>query len=463
MLRRLPFGSIEHYNPVVYDGSDPSVLRAALAYRLFSEVPEPEVAILRRFGRYVRKQLARHVDCVDPLDFDQYLAGTKYSLRIKDDLRRAHDSLGGGLPLIDALREYGPFVKAESYPMGGDGVTKAPRAILAPSLTMKAFAGPFIKAIENEVYKLPWFAKHLTMDEKIQRVIGLRDRFQHYYATDFSKFEASFSPQFQKLCENQLFRHALRNYPLVANLLCRVNAGKKILKARNGLRTHFVGRRCSGDLWTSLANGFSNLMLVSFAVSQTGGDWDGIFEGDDGLFGTETPINESLLTSLGFVVKLEQVIDPCRASFCGLVFGPSLQVIREPYRFLQKFGWTFSYVHSNEKMMLRLLRAKALSAVYETPHCPIVGVLAREALLFTRGYLPKWVEDGFHEFPSDEVEIPRFEPTADTRLLFAELYGIDIDLQLCMEDLIRQRRMSDFSRLLDLPGANFGSTCLQVE
>jgi len=87
-----------------------------------------------------------------------------------------------------------------------------------------------------------------------------------------------------------------------------------------------------------------------------------------------------------------------------------------------------------------LLRAKALSACYETPDCPIVGVLAREALERTRGVLPIWVDDGYHK-PRDEVKLKPFSPNADTRLLFEKVYGVSIRDQLRMEQLIRDNRL----------------------
>lgn len=70
--------------------------------------------------------------------------------------------------------------------------------------------------------------------------------------------------------------------------------------------------------------------------------------------------------------------------------------------------------------MDELLRAKALSACYETPHCPVIGKIARYALERTRGVHPRFVRDGYHDVPMlDEFDVPKFEPTDLTRELFA--------------------------------------------
>jgi len=174
----------------------------------------------------------------------------------------------------------------------------------------------------------------------------------------------------------------------------------------------------SGEMCTSLGNGFTNLMLALFIASLRHGHLEGYVEGDDGLFATDFELTKEDYLNLGFTMKnVDEVFHPGWASFCGMLFGDSLQIVRSPRRFLENFGWTHSAVHGGEKVMLGLLRAKALSAVYETPHCPIVSVLARRALHHTRGVTPRFVNDGFHNtelVPRDESKLPKFAPTTDT-------------------------------------------------
>lgn len=184
----------------------------------------------------------------------------------------------------------------------------------------------------------------------------------------------------------------------------------------------------SGDMCTSLGNGFTNLMLALYLVHKKGGTLEGFVEGDDGLFATDVELTAADYEKLGFTIKIEEVTDPREASFCGMVFAEN-EIIREPRRFLMGFGWTQSYIHAGTRIMDQLLRAKALSTAYETPQCPIVGAMARYALSATRSVRPRFVNDGFHH-PPDEAPIAEFNPQAATRQLFARLYGISVPEQL---------------------------------
>lgn len=77
----------------------------------------------------------------------------------------------------------------------------------------------------------------------------------------------------------------------------------------------------SGDMCTSLGNGFSNKMKAEFLAYKAGGTIDGFVEGDDGLFVTNFELRSSDYEKLGFTIKIEEIADPCEASFCGMIFG----------------------------------------------------------------------------------------------------------------------------------------------
>jgi len=304
--------------------------------------------------------------------------------------------------------------------------------------------------LEEIMGKMSVFVKHTTPAERMQRVIALAGQFEYYYETDFTAFEASFTPVIQDVCENALFSHVFRNHPDVCKLQRAVNSGTCSLRSRSGVSAKLDGRRKSGDPWTSCFNGFSNYCLVTYFAEKQGSRMDGIFEGDDGLFGMSEPFAGDF-TVLGFDVKMKRVPDPRLAAFCGLTFGDSEQVIRDPVRFLQKFGWTSSHLLGPHKVMLELLRAKALSALHETPHCPIIAVVAREALIRTRSSNPLFVNDGYHDFSRvnrDEQTLPPFAPSASTRLLFAETYGIPVETQLLIENMATSGRMDEISGLM---------------
>lgn len=183
-----------------------------------------------------------------------------------------------------------------------------------------------------------------------------------------------------------------------------------------------------------------NLMLAKFIASRKGGELHGFVEGDDGLFATDIELTTEDYAELGFTIKIEEVADPCRASFCGMIFAESGEIIKDPHKFLSNFGWTHSFIHAGPTIMDELLRAKALSAVYETPQCPILGALARRALEGTRHVNPRFVADGFHTLP-DEVAVPKFCPSLDTRQLFADEFGVSIETQLLVESWIHIGRL----------------------
>jgi hypothetical protein len=185
-------------------------------------------------------------------------------------------------------------------------------------------------------------------------------------------------------------------------------------------------------------------MLLMFLASEKGCVVDGFVEGDDGLYrweGEDSPTVEDF-KNLGFSIKLNRITDPGEGGFCG-IYTTSTQMLRDPVRFLSKFGWTTSDLYGGPLVMSQLLRAKALSACYETPHCPIVGVIAREALKRTRGVDPRWDRDLYHErLPPSEFVLPEFQPTLETRELFSRLFGVGLSEQLRLEDDIRRGDLS---------------------
>jgi hypothetical protein len=226
--------------------------------------------------------------------------------------------------------------------------------------------------------------------------------------------------------------------------LFKVVSGKNHLRTRTGISAKVDARRMSGEMNTSLGNGFTNLMLALFVAHENGFELDGYVEGDDGLFATNGELTTEMYAGLGFDIKIEEVRDPCEASFCGLIFSDGGQIIRDPKRFLQTFGWTSSFINAGPKIMNELLRAKALSACYETPQCPIVGSLARRALDKTSGYAPRFVWDGYHNtnVPRDAKKIQKFAPDMSTRMLFASKFHISVEEQLLAEKAIRNDDLS---------------------
>lgn len=400
-------------------------MECGLKQRLMREIPPANAARLAAFKKFVGDEVAKLPKAKVP-EFEDWLASTSYNESRKNQLREAKESLGGGRPTKRQASRIQTFGKREAYTC-----YKHLRLINSRADVFKAWSGPLFKAVEEVVYGLPEFIKHVPVAERPERIRALKMAGRRYFATDFTAYESHFTSEFLDACECQLYRHCLSSFTDV-DFLCDTLMGWNKLRSRTGVKAEVRGRRMSGDMCTSLGNGFANLMLAKFMAHELGGSIEGYVEGDDGIFSSSVELTKEAYASMGFTIKIEEVEDPCAASFCGLVFSESGEIIRDPRRFVGTFGWTQSFLYAGSKIMDELLRAKALSAAYETPQCPIVGAFARYALGITRGVRPRFVEDGYHH-PPDEVEVPAFNPADDTRHLFEQLYDIPRAVQLQIE------------------------------
>jgi hypothetical protein len=438
MFRRLNHVAIPGYAPLCMDSNDPETVSHAFECRVLRDVPEPPPGALKGFSEFVAKFLEEHVPAADPYTFEEWLALTSYNEDRKKQLRASYDYCHGQPPTKHQARHVDSFVKSESYPCW-----KPARIINSRCDAFKVFSGPRFKAVEDVVYALPEFIKHTPVPDRPMLIRQLKQAGRRYYQTDFTAFESHFTPEVMEACELQLYRHVLRNDKHV-DFMCSVISGKNCMRTRTGTFVSVQGRRMSGDMCTSLGNGFTNLMLAKYIVSLKHGTLTGFVEGDDGLFSTDVTLTPSDYANLGFSIKIEEVDDPCEASFCGMVFSESGQIIRDPRRFFEGFGWTTSFINAGGRIMDELLRAKALSTCYETPQCPVVGALARYALKKTSHVHPRFVADGYHVLP-DIVNVPAFSPSLDTRLLFEREYGVSLLAQIAMEKAIGRGDMEAVS------------------
>lgn len=447
MFRRLNFGAVPGLAPICLDTNDHETIACGFKKRLLRDLPLPDQDFLRCFATFVKDFVRRTFKRVVPLSFEEWLLSTPYNEARKDELRLAYYALRGARPTARQRKHVDSFGKTEFYE-----VYKHLRLINSRCDAFKVWSGPMFKAIEEEVYKLHNFVKHTTIPQRVELVKGLRKAGCKYYATDFTAFESHFTPQLMDICECELYRWCLGDTE-DARVLCNTLTGDNAMRTRSGVKATVKGRRMSGDMCTSLGNGFTNLMLAKFIAYRKTGDvdsLDGLVEGDDGLFSSTVPISAQDYEKLGFTIKIDEVTDPCCASFCGMIFADSGEVIRSPVRFLTGFGWTHSTIGGGNQVMQSLLRAKALSAVCETPQCPIVGQMARSALAYTRGVLPRFESDGYHHTYSDvdERKLPTFSPSADTRELFSRMYGINPESQLAIEEKIACGQLDDISPIL---------------
>lgn len=435
--------AVPGYSPISMDSRDPHTVECGFKKRLLRDVPEPNNEFLEEFKAFVYQWCSDNLPQVQPMQFEEWLSSTSYTEPRKDELRLAYDQNKGSRPSAATCSRVSTFVKSEFYP-----ALKHCRMINSRCDQAKVFFGPRVKAVEKVVFELPQFIKHVPVQDRPAYILRMKQAGRKYYATDYTAFESHFTPAFLDACECQLFRWCLQSDD-DCEFMCQVLMGKNIMKTRTGIKASVHGRRMSGDMNTSLGNGFSNYLLSLFLVHKKGGEMDGVFEGDDGLFYSTVELTGSDYEKIGFTIKIEEVSDPCAASFCGMIFSESGEIIRDPRKFFQGFAWTSSCIHGGRGVMNELLRAKSLSAVYETPQCPIVGALSRRGLALTRGVTPRFIRDGYHDVIADHAsKFPRFSPSPDTRQLFAKMYGISPTDQIVVEDMIQSGDMGAIAMII---------------
>lgn len=250
-----------------------------------------------------------------------------------------------------------------------------------------------------------------------------------------------------------LYRHLLSLNYTHDNVdhIMKVLTGKNQLRGRHGFRAVVYATRMSGEMNTSLGNGWSNFIVFNYIVHSKGGICYGFVEGDDGIFASSVPVTTQDYNDLGFDVKVNELTTVTEASFCGIISAADGTLVKDPGVVMMKFGWTSSYITAGDIIMHELLRAKALSLCYECPQCPVVGAIGRRALQVTRNYNPRFIKDGYHDtdiVPRDESSIPEFKPTPASRTLFARLFGVTVENQLRCEDAIMRDDLTTASELI---------------
>lgn len=212
--------------------------------------------------------------------------------------------------------------------------------------------------------------------------------------------------------------------------------GTNRLRTRRGMTAEVQGRRMSGDMCTSLGNGFTNLMVFLFICEEYKMSGLGFVEGDDGIFAVQGELRAEMFAALGFTVDIKEIQSPGDGHFCGMQFSSDYTLVKDARDVMRKFGWTHSNIHAGDKVMKELLRAKALSLAYELPDCPIVWAIAKRALADTAGSEPRFVYDGYHMPPPAQINLDFGHPSDCARRYYESRYGVSVAEQLRIEEAI---------------------------
>lgn len=406
---------------------------------------------LRKFRQFVQrfiKENFKPISSQADISVDTWLDEKQktYSQARKEELRNKWQKIGGILRCKDFRVK--AFMKDEHYTE-----YKHARGIYSRTDEFKCAVGPIFKLIEEEVFSHPSFIKHVPVRDRPNYVKDMLYRpGSTYIATDYTSFESHFVREIMETIEFELYDYMtseLPNHHQFMNLVRNVIGGWNEIDFKY-FTYEIEATRMSGEMCTSLGNGFSNLMLMLFACQENGNEnVIGVVEGDDGLFSmTGAPPTESDFKDLGFTIKCETHAHLNEASFCGMIFDIDEGLgVTDPLKKLASFGWfPRRYARSKDSKLLGLLRSKSLSFLFEYPGCPIVSELALYGIRVTEGihckidssldiYKKQKIKDALNYY-SFNARVPSEIPHG-TRLLVERKYGIDVSQQLEIEKYLR--------------------------
>lgn len=407
---------------------------------------------MRRFCR-------THLSPIEPeYDFsvENFINNSNYSAGRKIEILRAVEQMledHGEIKFRNGIHKYGKvkiFIKDESYPD-----YKYPRGIWARQDAFKAVCGPIFRAIEERVFKLPFFIKKIPKSQRAAYIMQyIKQEGFFYQCTDYTSYESLFTTDLMEVCEFELYKFMLQHH---TDQLSKLRMLFGILGGINLVENIFftfavLAKRMSGEMNTSLGNGFSNLMFMLFAFDTYKINFRGpVVEGDDGLVAVDRPIPKDYFTDMGLNVKVEIHDELSEASFCGMVFDQDEMInIRDPIKVLLEMPYVpRRYAYSSEKVHFSLLKSKALSLLWEYPGCPILSKFGTKIIQLLSGYEidVKYVDDKFQQ----ELLIgylrnpPPFRETGiKTRLLMEKVYGINVSSQIKIEYEISQMTLDSF-------------------
>lgn len=455
---------------------DPMTALGGVTKRISAKLPIPEpmalpngnVISLPELGKFCRGWLEKHCkplaagDIMEPRD---WIDSRPYPEWRKDQLRKVADDLGASR-LIKKHKKVKSFIKQESY----TPKPKHARGIFSRTDYFKVKFGPICSKIEEQIYEIENFIKHIPVKDRPKY---MEDYFSNCYgensATDYTSFESSFTPEVMSFTDKVMFDYFLQyiNNDEFEDIVSTLRGTNECVF--KWFTLYLEGARMSGEMNTSLSNGFANLMVMSFLVNQLGyGELKMVVEGDDALAQTSTgkfPTSEHF-SKLGFNIKLELHKDRASASFCGIIYNQDdLINVTDPKEVMASFGWANSrYCRSKTNVLKALLRAKSFSYAFQYPGCPIIQEMAAYGLRMTKGMDIRHFVKTNHSMSLWEREqvlaaldcgyanLPFQQIPMGTRQLVEEQFGITVEEQIHIEDVFRRKQdLSPFAINIDWP------------
>jgi len=435
------------------DNHDPLTSRAGVEKRFARAPPKPRRQItpgrpsIRGLRRFVRKWLRANLVKLAAASDTSVLAWLD---KCPYPLHRKQELLEKWKKVFDIwnpkYKKCKSFQKTESYPE-----YKHSRGINSRTDEFKCMVGPIFKLIEEQLYKHPAFIKHVPVADRPAYIREMLYRSgAKYIATDYTSFEALFTAEIMESVEFELYDYMTQDLPEHGDFMRMV---REVLGGINhcvfkDFWVDLEATRMSGEMCTSLGNGFSNLMFMLYVCECIGAtEVAGVVEGDDGLFvfkGTAPTAQD--FADLGLIIKLEVHNRLEEASFCGLIFDPEdLVNVTDPIAAVADAGWTDArYATAGLAAKLGLLRCIGLSLAHQYPGCPIIQSFAWYVLRVTAGAnVEKALANGpWNTYDrtqlllayKDRLKIAPRDVPANTRSLVSRKYGISVEDQLNIEN-----------------------------
>ncbi len=444
-----------HVEGVAQPHVDPGhvqTVEAGVYKRALCQPPDPDPQLLGQLRQFVREFVRKNfvkLEYDSDTSVEAWLPKTNYPMSRCDELRRIYEESQGVLKRKDKCVK--SFVKAETYPD-----YKHARMINSRSDLFKCFVGPIFRLIEERVFKHPAFIKKIPVADRPAYILKLLEKIGNKYASaDFTSFESHFTRLIMETIEFELYDYMTEDLPeheYFMSLMREVLAGLNVCHHKY-FDLFTLAKRMSGEMNTSLGNGFANLMLILFLYSLEGEEVECVVEGDDSLVSTaKASVTVDKFKAVGFTIKMEIFDRVEDASFCGLIFDrEDLINITDPYDALSSFGWASKfYVKCSKRRLLDLLRCKSLSYLHQYPGCPVIQELALYGLRCTKGRdivhfiknnrgINNWERDQLLSFVegSKEKKLPTRPVPMNTRLLMQSKFGMDVGTQIKIEEYLR--------------------------